>query len=90
VSLEKSAIVSNLFILDHDQSPTPIIAMAAISNCLFYHLIFLLLFPFYNSNTINLRVLMVLSIGGIVNALLLPGAVIFSFTPSYLILNGNQ
>jgi hypothetical protein len=35
-------------------------------------LTFLLLFPFYNPDTINLHVLMVLSIGGIVNAMLLP------------------
>ena len=41
------AIVSNDFILDHDQSPTPIIAIAAISNFLFRHKSFLLLFPFY-------------------------------------------
>src|SRR5512136_2618061 len=66
------AIVSNLFILDHDQSPTPIIAIAAISNFLFQHLTFSLLFPFYNPDTINLHVLMGLSIGGIVNAMLLP------------------
>ena len=39
------SIVSNLFILDHDQSPTPIIAIAAISNFLFRHLTFLLLLP---------------------------------------------
>ena len=39
---------------------------------LFRHLTFLLLFPFYNPDTINLHVLMVLSIGGIVNAMLLP------------------
>jgi hypothetical protein len=32
---EGEAIVSNLFILDHDQFPIPIIAMAAISNFLF-------------------------------------------------------
>jgi hypothetical protein len=37
--------------------------MAAISNFLFRHLTFLLLLPFYNPNTINLHVLMVLSIG---------------------------
>jgi hypothetical protein len=43
--------------------PDPTIAMAAISNFLFRHLTFLLLFPFYNPNTINLHVLMVLSIG---------------------------
>jgi hypothetical protein len=29
------SIISNLFILDHDQSPTPIIATAAISDFLF-------------------------------------------------------
>ena len=66
---KREAIVSNDFILDHDQSPTPIIAMATISNFLFPHLTFLLLFPFYNPDTINLHVLMVLSIGGIVNAI---------------------
>ena len=65
------SIISNLFIVDHDQSPTPRIAMAAISNFLFRHLNFLLLFSFYNPDTINLHVLMVLSIGGIVNAMLL-------------------
>ena len=37
---------------------------------------FLLLFPFYNPNTINLHVLMVLSIGWIINAILLPEVVI--------------
>jgi hypothetical protein len=46
--------------------------MAAISNFLFRHLTFLLLFPFYNPDTINLHVLMVLSIRGIINAMLLP------------------
>ena len=30
------------------------------------------MFPFYNPDTINLHVLMVLSIGGIANAMLLP------------------
>jgi hypothetical protein len=39
---------------------------------LFPHLTFLLLFPFYNPNTIRLQVLMVLSIGGIANAMFLP------------------
>ena len=63
---ERQAIVSNLFILDYDQSPTPIIAVAAISNFLFHHLIFLLLFPFYNPDTINLHVLMVLHRRGLV------------------------
>jgi len=72
VSLQKSAILSNLFILYHDQSPTPTIAMATISNFLFPHLTFLLLFPFYDPDTINLHVLMVLSAGGITNAMLLP------------------
>jgi len=57
------AIISNLFILDRDQSPTPIIAMAAISNFLFPHLTFLLLFPFYNPDTVNLHVLTVLCVG---------------------------
>jgi hypothetical protein len=71
------SIISNLFIVDHDQSPTPIIAMAAISDFPFRHLTLLLLFPFYNPDTINLDVLMVLSIRGIVNARLLPVAVIF-------------
>jgi hypothetical protein len=46
--------------------------MAAISNFLFPHLTFLLPFPFYYPNTINLRLLMVLSIRGIINAMLLP------------------
>jgi hypothetical protein len=46
--------------------------MAAISNFLFRHLTFLLLFPFYYPDTINLHVLMVLSIRGIINAMLLP------------------
>jgi len=41
------AIVSNRFTLDHDQSPTPTIAIAAISDFPFRHLTFLLLFPFY-------------------------------------------
>jgi hypothetical protein len=77
VSLEKSAIVSNLFILDHDQSPTPIIATAAISNLLFRHWTFLLLFPLYDRNPINLHLLMVLSVGGIANAVLIPELVIF-------------
>jgi hypothetical protein len=35
-------------------------------------LTFLLLFPFYYPDTINLHVLMVLSIRGIINAMLLP------------------
>jgi len=35
-------------------------------------LTFSLLFPFYDQNTINLYVLAVLSIGGIINATLLP------------------
>jgi hypothetical protein len=43
---------------------------------LFPHLPSLLVFPFYNPDTINLHVLMVLSIGGIVNALLLPEVLI--------------
>jgi hypothetical protein len=38
---------------------------------LFRHLTFLLLFPFYNPDTINLHVLMVPSIGGIVNVMVL-------------------
>jgi hypothetical protein len=38
---------------------------------LFRHLTFLLLFPFYHPDTINLHVLMVLSIGGIVNVMVL-------------------
>jgi hypothetical protein len=76
---EGEAIVTDLFILDHDQSPTPIIAMAAISNFLFRHLTFLLLFPFYDPNTVNLHVLMVLSIGEIINAMLLPVALIVHF-----------
>ena len=38
---------------------------------LFRLLTFLLLFPFYNPDTINLHVLMVLSIRGIINATLL-------------------
>jgi hypothetical protein len=46
------------------------------------YLTFLLLFPFYDTNTINLHVLMVLSIGGIVNAMLLPEVVFFSFYSS--------
>jgi hypothetical protein len=46
--------------------------MAAISNFLFRHLTFLLPFPFYYPDTINLRLLMVLSIRGIINAMLLP------------------
>jgi len=45
--------------------------MAAISNFLFRHLTFLLLFPLYNPDTVNLHVLMVLSIRGIINAMLL-------------------
>jgi hypothetical protein len=40
-------------------------------------LTFLLLFPFYDPDTINLHVLTVLSIGGIVNAVLVPELVIF-------------
>ena len=51
--------------------------MAAISNFLFPHLTFLLLFPFYNPDTVNLHVLMVLSIRGVINAMLLPVIVIF-------------
>ena len=39
----------------------------------------LLLFPFYNPDTINLHVLMVLSIGGIVNGMLLPELRRFEF-----------
>jgi hypothetical protein len=65
--------------------------MAAISNFLFRHLTFLLLFPFYNPNTINLHVLMVLSVGGIVNAMLLPEVIkarIQIVTPDCK--NGNQ
>ncbi len=63
---EGEVIVSNLFILDHDQFPTPIITIAAISNFLCRHLTFLLLFPFYNPDAINLHVLMVLHRGGLV------------------------
>jgi hypothetical protein len=44
-------------------------------------LTFLLLSPFYNPDTINLHVLMVLSIGGNLNAMLLPEVVIFEFYP---------
>jgi hypothetical protein len=47
------------------------IAVAAISN-----------FLFYNPDTINLHVLMVLSIGGIANAMLLPVILFFNFYPS--------
>jgi hypothetical protein len=65
--------------------PDPIIAVVAISNFLFRHLTFLLLFPFYNPDTINLHVLMVLSIGGIISAMFLPVVVIFGFTPNCLI-----
>ena len=58
--------------------PYPIIAVAAISNFLFRHT-FLLRFPFYNPNTVNLHVLMVPSIEGTINAMLLPCC--FSFSP---------
>jgi hypothetical protein len=50
---------------------------------LFRHLSFLLLFPFYNPDTINLHVLTVLSIGSIVNAMLLPEILFFRFLLSY-------
>ena len=56
--------------------------MATISNFLFRHFTLLLLFLFYNPDTINLHVLLVLSIGGIVNAMLFPEVVIFAFSPS--------
>jgi hypothetical protein len=56
--------------------------VAAISNFLFRHLTFLLLFPFYNPDTINLHVLMVLSIGGITKAMLLPEILFFNSYPS--------
>jgi len=59
---------------------------AAISTFLFYPLTFLLLFPFYNPDTVNLHVLMVLSIGGITNARLLPCNVVFPFLPHHTIL----
>jgi hypothetical protein len=54
------------------RTPYPLIAVAAISNFLFRPLTFSPLLPFYDPDTINLHVLMVLSIGGIINAMLLP------------------
>jgi hypothetical protein len=57
-------------------------AVATISNFLFRHFTFLLLFPFYNPKTINLHVLMVLFIGGIINAVLLPEILFSNFQSS--------
>jgi hypothetical protein len=62
VSLEKSAILRKSW---------PIPSGEAIAFP-FRHSTFLLLFPFYNPDTVNIHVLMVLSIGGITNAMLLP------------------
>jgi hypothetical protein len=66
VSLEKSAILR--------KSPADPAQQGEAIVFLFQHLTFLLPFPFYNPDTINLHVLMVLSIGGIVNAMLFPEA----------------
>ena len=64
--------------------------MAAISNFLFRHLTFLLLFRFYNPDTINLHVRMVLSIGEIVNAMLLPEILFSTSTLLCYISSGNN
>ena len=46
------------------------------------YLTFLLFFPFYDTNTINLHVLVQFSVGGIVNAMFFPEILFFSFYSS--------
>jgi hypothetical protein len=70
VSLEKSAIL---------RKSLPIPSGEAIAFP-FRHSTFLLLFPFYHPDTINLHVLMVLSVGGTINAILLPEILLSRFS----------
>jgi hypothetical protein len=78
VSLETSAIL---------RKSLPIPSGGAIV-FLFPHA-FLLLFPFYNPDTINLHALMVPSIGGIVNAMLFPALLFSRFPRECSISNAN-
>jgi hypothetical protein len=75
---------------DSKEELTDPIQQAAISNSLFRHSTSLLLFPFYNPDTINLHPLMMLSIGGIINAMLLPETLILHSCSDIQRSPGNQ